>query len=32
MDKAILDDKESSDKFAQFFLSTFTYDIGQTPN
>ena len=30
MDKAILDDKKSSEKFAQFFHSTFTYDDGQT--
>ena len=30
MDKAILDDKESSKKFAHFFHSAFTYDDCQT--
>ena len=31
MDKAILDDKESSEKIVQFFHSTFTNDDDQTP-
>ena len=31
MDKPILDNKESSEKFALFFQSTFTYDDDQTP-